>query len=427
MTEITMPKLSDTMTEGRLNSWKKSVGEQVERGEIIAEVETDKANMELEAFASGVLLEIRAKPGELVKVGTVIGVIGMKGEAAEAVHLSSGSPSLSTEKVPKEPQEREALPHDRIDSSKEVSTVEATMHEKPPLAAPMVRRRARELGVDLGLVQGSGPGGRVLLEDLEPSHGPGMQAAPGDEREVIHERPSEVKPAPSEDSPTSNLEEHPLSRMRSAIARNMDLSWHTIPHFSVTMDVRMDQAEEVRRELKRSNAAVSINDMVIKGAALALQRFPMVNASFAAESIIVFNEINIGIAVSLADGLLVPVIKGCQSLSLREIAGQSRNLVTSARSGHISETEISGGTFTISNLGMYGVSQFSAVILPPQAAVLAVGALCDTVIMKNGQPATAKVMRVTLSADHRVLDGAYAAGFLGEFKRILENPVKLLM
>ncbi len=427
MTEITMPKLSDTMTEGRLNSWKKSVGEQVERGEIIAEVETDKANMELEAFTSGVLLEIRVKPGELVQVGSVIGTIGVKGEAAEAIPLPPVATSLSIQNVPKEPQEAGELFHDRIETSQGVSAVEAKMHEKLALAAPMVRRRARELGIDLTLVQGSGPDGRVLLEDLEQSPGPVKQAASREETETITAGPTAVNPRPSADAPSLNFEEHPLSRMRSAIARTVDLAWRTIPHFSVTMDVRMDQAEEVRRELKRSNAAVSINDIAIKGAALALQKFPLVNASFAAESIIVFNEINIGIAVSLADGLLVPVMKGCQVLSLKEIAAQSRDLVTRGRSGHLSEAEISGGTFTISNLGMYGVSQFSAVILPPQAAILAVGAVCDTVIMKNGQPVMARVMRVTLSADHRVLDGAYAAGFLGEFKKILENPVKLLL
>jgi pyruvate dehydrogenase E2 component (dihydrolipoamide acetyltransferase) len=349
----------------------------------------------------------------------------MKGEAPEAVHLSSLSPSLSMENVPKETNEAGALPHYKMNSSKGVPAVEATIHEKLALAAPMVRRRARELGIDLALVQGSGPGGRVLLEDLEQS--PDSEAALSEETDAIPERHSELIPQYSSNSPTSNFEAHTLSSMRAAIARTVDKSWRTIPHFSVTMEVRMDLAEEIRRELKRSNAAVSINDMVIKGAALALQKFPMANASFAADSIIVFNEINIGIAVSQPDGLLVPVIKGCQSLSLREIAIKSRDLVTRGRSGHISEAEISGGTFTISNLGMYGVSQFSAVILPPQAAILAVGAVGDSVIMKNGQPATARIMRVTLSADHRVLDGAYAAGFLGEFKKILESPVKLLL
>ncbi len=425
MTEITMPKLSDTMTEGRLNSWKKSVGDQVERGEIIAEVETDKANMELEAFTSGVLVEIRVKPGEKVQVGAVIGVIGMKGEAAEAVSpLATSLPKVS---VPEEPQVRETPAHDQVASSEEVSAVESTMQEKSALAAPMVRRRARELGIDLGQVQGSGPGGRVLLEDLEQP--PGLPSAATVEAgtEAIPESPSAIKPQASTDLLCAEFEEHTLSRMRAAIAQTVDQSWRTIPHFSVTVEVRMDLAEEVRRELKRSGASVSINDMVIKGAALALQSFPLANASFASDSIIVFKEINIGIAVSQPDGLLVPVIKGCHSLSLREIAITSRDLVTRGRSGHISEAEISGGTFTISNLGMYGVSQFSAVILPPQAAILAVGAVSDTVIMKNGQPAPARVMRVTLSADHRVLDGAYAAGFLGEFRKILENPVKLLL
>jgi pyruvate dehydrogenase E2 component (dihydrolipoamide acetyltransferase) len=276
-------------------------------------------------------------------------------------------------------------------------------------AAPVVRRRARELGIDLATVTGSGPGGRILLEDLE--------------RYTAQPAPAAVSPPPAATpAPEGGA---PLSRMRAAIARTVSEAWRTIPHFSVTMAI--DMAEEVRRELKASGTPVSLNDMVIKAASLALAKFPLINASFTGEAIVTHYEINIGIAVSLPDGLLVPVIKGCGKLSLKEIAQESRRLVGSARSGRISETDITGGTFSISNLGMYGVKQFFAVIHPPQAAILAVGAVNDVVALQNAQPQAARMMEVTLSADHRIVDGAYAAGFLQELKQVLENPVQMLV
>ena len=298
-------------------------------------------------------------------------------------------------------------------------------------AAPVVRRRAREMGIDLALVTGSGPGGRVLLEDLERFSGVSLATVPLPE-----------EPAPSTDAGTAEAGEPagqvfravpqtstelPLSRMRGAIVRTVELAWRTIPHFFVTMEASMDAALEVRRELKSSGTPVSVNDIVLKASALALQKFPLMNASFAGDRIIVNQEINIGVAVSLPDGLLVPVLRGCQALSLKEIAARSRPLFEKAREGKLSEAELAGGTFTISNLGMYGVTEFAAVILPPQAAILAVGGVLDAVVARNGQPAVGKVMKLTISADHRILDGAYAAGFLRELKHLLENPVKLLL
>lgn len=428
-TDITMPKLSDTMTEGRLVSWKKSVGDRVERGEIIAEVETDKATMELEAFASGVLTEQRVKPGELVAVGTVIGIIGAAGEAPPPVEEkpapspgatwhppAAAEPAPATvagdvpERVMELPEEKEAL---SPPAAPEPAPGEI---EK---ASPAVRRMARERGVDLHLVTGSGPDGRILQEDLERFAAEGGKPAGAES--------GAVAPAAAIPTEQPSGEAQPLSRMRSAIARVTTQSWHTIPHFYETVEIDMKEAGEIVRELKGSGNAVSFNDLVIKASAMALGKFPKLNASFLSDGVVVHPTVNVGIAVAVDDGLQVPVLKGCEGLALREIALQAPRLAERARSGTITQEEISGGTFSISNLGMYGVEDFAAVILPPQAAILAVGAVADRPAVRDGHLVVAKTMRVTLSCDHRIVDGVYAAQFLGELKRILENPVLMLV
>lgn len=426
MTEITMPKLSDTMTEGKLIAWKKGIGDRVERGEIIAEVETDKATMELEAFSSGVLLETRVKAGETVQVGTVIGIVGEAGEKA----AGKTAPPAEAEAPPGEKPEIEK-PEEK--GPEEKAAAEAAPEEQAPpesaaegKASPLVRRLAREQGIDLAAVEGSGPDGRILREDLAAK-----KAGIGDRTQLGLKGPGTGKeeksgePLPSQ--PIAEGAVQPLSRMRAAIARTVSQAWQTIPHFAVTVEIEMGEAERVREELKGAGTPLSMNDVIIKAAALALEKFPRVNASFSQDGIIENPAINIGFAVSLDDGLLVPVIKGCRELSLKEIAARSRDLAEKAKGGKISEAEISGGTFSISNLGMFGVDEFMAVILPPQGAILAVGAIGDKPVIKGGQPAAARMMRATLSCDHRLLDGAYAAQFLRELKRVLENPVEMLV
>jgi pyruvate dehydrogenase E2 component (dihydrolipoamide acetyltransferase) len=310
-----------------------------------------------------------------------------------------------------------------------VATATTSSHDEQ--AAPIVRRKARELGIDLSLVQGSGPGGRILPEDLERFAGVSMTP-----EVASHKEPDEpLTPQQEEPTTTGQLRkgeppantELPLSRMRAAIARSVEKAWQEIPHFTVSVDLSMDAAMEVRRELKLGGTAVSVNDMVIKGAALALRAFPMVNASFAGDRIVMHNAINIGIAVSLPEGLLVPVLRGCEELSLKEISVRSRALIQRARNSQMSEAELSGGTFSISNLGMYGITSFSAVIHPSQGAILAVGAVRQTVVVNNGQPAIGQAMNLTLSADHRLIDGSYAAKFLSELRHNLEMPVRLLV
>lgn len=282
-------------------------------------------------------------------------------------------------------------------------------------AAPVVRRRARELGIDLTEVQGSGPDGRILLQDLEGREPEGKQ---------------EAKPAGEPGRAVAQMPEEgsrPLPRLRAAVARIVSQSWDSIPHFTVTMEIAMDDAESIRRQLKHSGILVTVNDLVVKSVAVALQKFPQLNASYTGGGMMLHADINVGVAVGVRDGVLIPVVRGCQHLSLQEISLASHKLAERARSGALSEQEMAGGTFSVSNLGMYGVSDFTAIIYPSQSAVLTVGAVADTAVIREGVPACGKIMKVTLCADHRLVDGAYAAGFLSELKVILENPVRLLI
>ena len=479
-TEITMPKLSDTMTEGVLGEWKKAVGEQVAKGDIIAEVETDKATMELEAFASGVLVEQRVGSGETVAVGAVIGIIGEAEQAAKektpaeaepaapveakkvepaetepaapvekktiepadaepAPSPEAGPPASAEEGVPPDDQQtaefRLPEPGPETDLREETGKMESTPEQdadKPGPAvekgasseksAPVVRRRAQELGIDLATIHGSGPGGRILLDDLKGAEATRPESA-GDQQKA--EGGDQKRP---DDTIHRGGEVYALNRMQAAVARTVSESWRSIPHFSVTQDIHMNRAEQIRRELKMHGVRVSLTEIIIKAAALALLKFPKVNSSLKDEGIISHQEINIGLMAKVTDGLLVPVVKGCQALSLREISDMTRKLLERVRNGTITQPEISGGTFSISNLGMYDVSEFTAIILPPQVAILAVGTVRDVVKGGGaGWPSVERYMKATLSADHRVLDGVDAAAFLKELKRILENPVQLLL
>jgi len=411
-----MPKLSDTMTEGSVVVWRKSVGAQVQRGEVIAEVETDKATMELEAFASGTLLEIRVVAGTTVPVGTVIGLIGEEGERTVARDVVQ----------PKTPTEPETETETKAEFPLPESVSPGSADDV--FAAPVVRRRAKEIGIDLTAVIGSGPGGRILLEDLKP-------AATEEERAAIWKSEAEkAKELPDEKSDQAAMKDaqgaapdtaRVLSRMRMAIARTVSESWRTIPHFSVTVEVRMDTAERFRDRLKEDGSDVSMTALLVKATAQALTEFPRLNASLQEAQLVVHPEINIGVVVRRDDGLLVPILRDCANLSLAETAQRASQLVNRARNGQLSHTELSGGTFAISNLGMYQVHSFVALILPPMAAVLAVGAVRDGVIADAGRPIAARLLSLTLSADHRVVDGVYAAEFLQKLKLLLETPERL--
>lgn len=390
-TEIIMPKLSDTMTEGQLGAWRKSVGQTVERGEIIAEVETDKAVMELEAFASGILLEQRVQPGQLVPVGTVIGLIGGAGEADTAPQpvAAAQTPGPAAMEPP-------------------VSTAVPPEHGAPsgPQAAPIVRRRAAELGIDLASVEGSGPGGRIMLEDLER---PGVPAAPRDAQQ------------PSASPPPAGA----TSRMRSAIARTTSDAWRTIPHFYLTLEIEMEQAEAAVRRLKDDGVAVSLNGVIMTALAQALTAFPALTSAYGEQGVVSRADVHLSFAVALPDGLQMPVIRNAETKGVRDVTAEAKQLAERARQGQLTLEQISGGSFSVSNLGMYGVDSLASIVMPGQGGILGLGMVAERPVVRDGKVVAARTMKATLACDHRIIDGAVAAPFLNEFKRLLEHPAEL--
>ncbi len=408
--EITMPKLSDTMTEGMFSGWRKNVGDRIERGDIIAEVETDKSVMDLEAFASGILIKTMVNGGENVPVGTVLGLIGEAGEIAD-----SGDDIQALAPSPENPPKAEASKPDQpaVDSKPAaqpaapdagVSHTE-TGHEK---ASPLVRRLAREQGIDLERIEGSGPDGRITQVDLE---------AFAQQQQGKEETAAPDATAPPGAAAVSSIESAQPTPMRQAIANAVTQSWQ-IPHFQVTVEIDMDACREIVRELKESPNPIGYNALVIKACAGALLNFPLLRSG---------DPIDINFAVSRPEGLLMPVIRQCQRLSVSGIEKESSRLAEKSRSGRLTPEERAGGTFSVSNLGMYGVDEFTALIMPGQTAILAVGVVRERPVVHNGVLAVAATMRVTLSSDHRIVDGAYAASFLAELRAILEKPVSLLM
>jgi len=388
---VIMPKLTDSMEEGVVVKWRKAEGERVESGDVLAEIETDKAVMDLEAFASGTLLKVLVPEGTTVPSGTLIGVIGEPDENIEAI-LREPTAALSTPQRPLtqslsgEPVALQtAMGHGRGEGAGEA------------LASPRVRTLAREHGIDLKSVKGTGPGGRIVERDLEPFL------------------------APKKELPT--VREVPLSQMRKAIVRMTTQSKAPVPHFYVTIDVDMAEGLRVVEESKRAAApsSISITHLLIAASARALKQHPGLNASFAGESIRIFSSIDIGIAVALEDGLIVPILRDCGSKTLGQIVEGERILVARARKRELAPEEYTGATFLISNLGKFDVESFSAVILPPAATALAVGSVRETPVVRDGRVEVGHRMTLTLSCDHRVIDGAVAAQFLQTFKQALEH------
>ncbi len=424
-TEVIMPRMSDTMEEGKILTWLKEVGDRVEVGDIIAEVETDKADMEMEALDDGFLTEIRAQEGESVPVG---GVIALLGEEAE-IGLAPTPPARTvTASASIPPAEKRAETKAGPPAAKKVRKIREAAPKKPParkkderiLASPIVRKIAAERGIELARVQGSGPGGRIIKQDLE-----GAEAAT---LPVAAELGPPPLSSPAARPPTGRVE--PFSRMRATIAKRMADSMREAPHFYVTTEIDMSEAVRLRTSLKlsdRVSAEVTYTHLLVKAVAVALGRHPRLNASFSGDGRELKAEINVGIAVALDDGLIVPVLHDCQAMSLLDIAAQANALVERARAGKPTTQDLSGGSFTISNLGMYPVEHFTAVINPPQAAILATSAIKERPSVRDGQVVISRTMMATLSCDHRVLDGATAAQFLEELKNLLENPVGLMV
>ena len=410
-TEITMPKLSDTMTEGLFAAWRKQVGDHIERGEIIAEVETDKAVMELEAFASGTLIKTFVNGGEQVPVGTVLGLIGDAADMADVQQAAPPAPVPQPELQPAAAIQPEPKPAP--------SAPEPHGEQRHDKASPLVRRLAREQDIDLEQVIGSGPEGRITQEDLQAFLSkrtvPPAPAQPASETaSESAARTVAVEPLPPAMAPPTP--------MRQAIAATVSRSWQTIPHFSVTMEIDMAPCREVVRELESSGRQVGYNALLIKACALALKAFPLLAPASAADE-----GMHISFAVALEDGLLMPVVRNCDSLPAVDIERETRRLIEKCRSGRLTADEMSGGRFSVSNLGMYGVDEFTALIMPGQVAILAVGAVADRPAVRNGVVVPGATMRVTLCSDHRIIDGAYAARFLADLRATLEKPVALLV
>ncbi len=398
MPEVIMPKMGDAMTEGKLLRWIKQQGDAVKKGEPIAEIETDKVNVDIEAEWDGVLARVLAGAGDVVPVGAPIAVIARPGEKIDQVSPAKAAPAAPA-----------------ADPAKPAAVAPSAPQAEPAApvrASPLARRLAEQHGIPLESIRGTGPQGRVTEKDVEDAAGAGPATR-----------------APAAGPPPAGSRDVPLTRMRQTIARRMTESKQTVPHIYVTMPVRLDAALELRRELNDRLGAerkISVNDLVVKAAALALVKFPNLNASFAGTAIRHPGEININVAVSLPDGLISPVLHQCDRKPLSQIAQEARALAERARAGHLKPEDVTGGTFTVSNLGMFDVDAFVAIITPPQAAVLAVASAKPQPVVKDGRLEVATVMQLTLSSDHRVTDGAESAQFLGEVRRFLENPAWLI-
>lgn len=433
--DVCMPRLSDTMEEGRILKWLKQPGDRIEVGDIIAEVETDKADMEMEALDEGVLIEILVPEGGTVPVG---GVMARLGAADEVVAADSTAPAPTAENGIAEPPPPEPTVSPPVPTPapkvRELREIRA-QREPPPieetgrlLASPVVRRMAQELRLDLSQVPGSGPGGRIVKRDLEAYT---ASQAPLDAT-VESQAESQAEPQPEARIPAgpAPATREPFSRMRATIAKRMSESMREAPHFYLTAEINMSEAVRLRTALKASNRVtedVTYTHLLMKAVAIALARHPRLNASFGGDAREYQEHINIGLAVSLDDGLLVPVLHNCDSLSLLEIAAQATALVERARSGKPRAEDLTGGTFTISNLGMLPIDHFTAIINQPQGAILAVGAIKERPVARDGQVTIASTMLVTLSCDHRILDGMTGGQFLQELKSLLENPVGLMV
>jgi pyruvate dehydrogenase E2 component (dihydrolipoamide acetyltransferase) len=431
-TNILMPALSPTMTEGTLARWLKKEGEPVRAGDIIAEIETDKATMEVEAVDEGVLGKILVEDGTAgVKVNEPIAILVEEGEpvpvaAAEQVAAPVPSPAPKAA-LPTAPQAKAASPA-APDAGR--GNGQDLAGEERIFASPLARRMALQAGIDLRTLKGSGPNGRVIKADIEAAMAGARPAVPPPVAEAS-------APMPRPATPLSISAPHtlvPNSSVRKVIARRLTEAKQTVPHFYVSMDIEIDALLKLREELNAKSPKegpsafrLSVNDMLIKAAAITLRRVPRVNASYTEDAIVLYDDVDISVAVSISDGLITPIVRKADQKGLAAISNEMKDLIARARTGKLKPEEFQGGGFSISNMGMYGVSEFAAIINPPQAAILAVAAGQQRPVVRNGALAIATVMTCTLSVDHRVVDGALGAEWLAAFKGIVEDPLSLML
>jgi pyruvate dehydrogenase E2 component (dihydrolipoamide acetyltransferase) len=432
-TNILMPALSPTMTEGTLARWLKKEGEQVKAGDVIAEIETDKATMEVEAVDEGVLGKILVADGTAgVKVNEPIAVLVEEGEAVPSAAAPPPAPKPAA--AAPEPAKAEAPAAAPTPAPAPVANGHAHGDERI-FASPLARRMASQAGIPLSSLKGSGPNGRIVKADVEAARGGAAPAPVAAAAAAPPVASPAAKPAPAPAAPiTAPHRLVPNSGMRKVIARRLTEAKQTIPHFYVSMDIELDALLKLRGELNAKSAKdgpgayrLSVNDFIIKAAALALRRIPTVNASYTEDNIILYDDVDISVAVSIPDGLITPIIRRADQKGLAAISSEMKDLAARAREGKLKLEEFQGGGFSISNMGMYGVSNFAAVINPPQAGILAVSAGQQRPVVRDGALAIATVMTCTLSVDHRVVDGALGAEWLAAFKAIVEEPLSLML
>lgn len=422
MPEITMPRLSDTMEEGVVASWLKQVGDQIKAGEIVAEIETDKALMELEAYEDGVLERIIAAPGTTVAIGEPIAILG-DGSGTSAAPAPAAAPAAAAPAAPAQPASPVAQP----DSAPAVANGNAPTASGERLkSSPLARKIAKEIGVDIATVTGSGPGGRITKVDVESAGRTPAPAAP-----AAPVAPAPVAAAAAQAPATGDYEEIALTNIQRVSAQRLTESKQQAPHIYLTSAIDVTELlafrGQINKTLEESGAGkVSVNDLLVKAVATTLRQDSSVNVSFAGDKLLRHKAINIGIAVATEAGLFVPVIHDADRKSLSAIAAEGRDKALRARDRKLRGDDMSGGTFTISNLGMFGIEQFTAVINPPESAILAVGAAQDELKLDGEKVVARKILRVTLSADHRSIDGAVAARFLQQLKAIVEQPLRIV-
>ena len=428
---VLMPRLSDTMTEGVIADWHKNVGDSVKKGEVIADIETDKATMELESYKNGTLLYIGAQKGEKIAVNELLCIIGEKGKVDVDKIVAAAKSGTTGEEASDKPKQTEPQNKDQVRLTEEKRAPEKV--SEAPLqgiaengrikASPLAKRLAAEKGIDLSKVHGTGDGGRITKEDIESYKEPAVE---GRARES--KRDEVAKFIPSAPVGEESFEEFNVSQMRKTIAKRLAESKFSAPHFYLTMSIDMDKAVDSRAKLNEiSPVKISFNDIVLKGCSVALKQHPAVNSSWLGDKIRRNHHVHIGVAVAVEEGLLVPVIRFADTKSLSQIAAEVKELAQKAKDKKLQPKDWEGNTFTISNLGMFGIEEFTAIINPPDACILAIGGISQVPVVKDGQIKIGNVMKVTMSCDHRVVDGATGAAFLQTLKGLLEEPLKMLI
>jgi pyruvate dehydrogenase E2 component (dihydrolipoamide acetyltransferase) len=435
-----MPRLSDSMEEGTILQWLKQVGDEVAVGEELVEIETDKANMAYEADVAGTLSEILVQEGETVAIGTPIARVG----DGQGPSDSSAGPVAAGDPPPPAVAKASsgAVPPTAPPAGEAVDSPEASNGGGRPKASPVARRIAKERGIDLSQLHGSGPAGRIVKADVEAASSAGgvAEGVPrGAERRLAASTvgepaatgPADAAPGPSPETAKGTVTYEELSKLQSTISRRMAESKATAPHFYLEAEVDMSRLVAARAQIKAAakegDVVPSFNDMVVKACALALREHPRANGAYRDGRFELYSRVNVGVAVAARDALVVPTVFDADQKNLRQIASDSRALAQRVRDGQITPPELSGATFTVSNLGMFGIDSFAAVINPPQAAILAVGAITERPVIRDGQTATAHPMRVNLACDHRILYGAPAAEFLARIRALLEEPLALAL